>query len=218
MAKKNKRRVEKKKLSPQEVKANIIIAVIIVAVLALAVIATLPTIKENMAENAAQNVETQAQSIETIGQVAETLGLSVDEFMTTYGINAEGANADTNMQDIIATLTVENYVNLINAVEGSETTFNEFVEQNGIPLEKLTPETTIEEAMNFIPISYYLSTVELDTDFATLKAEAGLGDDVTEETSWNSVAEQLAPVVQNHIVQATAAPAEEAPAEEAVAE
>ena len=214
MAKKNKRKVEKKQLTPQEKKANAIIAIIIVAVLALAVIATIPTIKENWAANKVENAQQAQAEAETIGDVSKTMGISADEFIEKYGITAEGVGKDTLIMDIVEGMKLEKYVNFINDFQGATTSFQDFVAQYGIPEAGLTAETTVKEAFDSVPTSFYLNQVELDTDFDTLKAEAGLGDDVTLDTPFSQIEEKISPVIQNHIVQATPAPSEKAPAAE----
>ncbi len=207
---KNKKKVEKKKRSPQEVQLNIIIAVVIAAVVALAAWAVVPKIMANRAAN--QPAQTQQEQPTTLAQVASQMGKDVDTFKADYGITAD---AETPMEQVQEGMTLDNFLKMSNDLNGDQVLFDELLANYGVTADQVTPETTMKQLYDMMPISAVLENSQFDTDIASMIKEAGLGDDVTEKSSWAQYEEQLTPILYQHMIQPSEAPAEAAPAEEA---
>lgn len=175
----------KRKAGPADKAMNAIIAVLIIAVLALAVVAVTPKFKAKYDE---KKQEEQANLPDTISKRADEKNMSVEDFISEYGITGDNLSGETMMSDVIPKMTIENYAKL------TDTTADDYIAQNNLPADKVTGATTMEEADKLIPIKTVIASSGMD--FETFKTTYGLGDDVTEDTAWADVQEQVMAAVQ----------------------
>ena len=121
-----------KNLKPKRSKAdtivNVIITLVVVAVLALAIYAIADKFKPD---------------IYTLSDAAAEQGMSLEDFSAEYGI--EGAEADTDMNDVVNNMSLENFAKL------SGTTFDELVAQGGLP-EGVTADMTVAQVQEMLTV------------------------------------------------------------------
>ena len=102
---------------------------------------------------------------------------------------------------------------LVRNAKLEDMTLEDFISSNGLPADKVTGDMTLEAANALIPIKTVIESSGMD--FATFKAQYGLGDDVTEDTPWVDVQDTVMAVDQaNQEAAAAAAEAETAATEE----
>lgn len=178
---------------------NAVMVVVIVAVLGLGVWAVSGKVASNLA-NKTDNADptTQQQTVQT---AADAEGKTVAEFLSAYGLDA-GLSADTAMQDIYPTMTVENIAKM------NQVSTEEFLEQYGLT-GKVDGSANWGEAQNSIPVGKYFGSEE---SWQTVKSTYGLSDDISSDTPFSEVEPLLEEAAANMAAQASTAPAEGTPA------
>lgn len=115
---------------------NVILAIIVAIVLALGAYAVVKQYQETHPST----------DPETVADRAKTEGITVEEFLTKYGLDGnEEITADTELATASGSMSVANYA----ALEG--TTVDDIKAQNGFT-EEVTDDMTMEEASGYIPV------------------------------------------------------------------
>ena len=101
-----------KKKSKSDVVFNIVIVLLVVAVVGLGGWAVGTKYVQD-AQMASTQTEGEEQAPVTIKQYAEAMGITTGQFMTEFGLdNNENINPETQMNDAIGYMTLENYAKL----------------------------------------------------------------------------------------------------------
>lgn len=187
---------QKRKNAPQmEVKkkkgawvSNTIITVVVIAFLGLAGYALKDNIKAILPER--------PEKEKTVSDLAKDRDMSVEDFLTEYGLDSAEVTKKTTESEVMSKLTVANYAKY------TDQTVDALLEQYGI--EKADEDMLWQDAYALMPMSKYAES--MGTTFEELKEQAGLPDGVTEKTTLAEVQEMMS--------QQT----EEEPAEEAAEE
>ena len=156
---------EVKKRSKGSVWMNVVITVIILAFLGLAGYALKDNIKAMLPEK--------PEKEPTVADLAKNRDISVEEFLSEYGLEGEELTADSTETDVMSKLTVENYAKY------TEQTVEELLSSYGI--EGVENDMLWQEAYQYIPMGNYAET--MGTTFEELKAQAGLPEEITEKTT-----------------------------------
>lgn len=162
-----------------------------------------------------KNLETKAieenGAAKTVNYLADQAGMSVDEYLAEYGLTDAGFDGKTTESDMVSKMTLENLAKY----EGSD--LATFIEENGLPADKVDGNTTWEAAKDLIPLDTYFGG-----QFEEVKAAYELDDSITGDMTWGETKDVILAAQDAYIEKmqnATPAPAEEAEtSEEAVEE
>ena len=130
----------RKKADKPTVIFNTILVILIVVVVGLGVYAVG---KEYLKNNPSQSEE---QTTQTVSEYVQENGTTVEDFIATYGLDAETVTGDTDMATACGMMTLEKFA------EFSEMTVDEIKTQYGLG-ENVTNEMTWQEAQGYVPVS-----------------------------------------------------------------
>lgn len=156
---------EAKKRSKGSVWMNVVITVVVIAFLGLAGYALKDNIKAILPEKPEKET--------TVADLAKNRDISVEEFLSEYGLEGEELTADSTESEVMSKLTVENYAKY------TEQSVEELLSSYGI--EGVDNDMLWQEAYQYIPMGNYAET--MGTTFEELKKQAGLPDEITEKTT-----------------------------------
>lgn len=157
-----------------------------------------------------KNLETKAieenNAEKTVNYLADQAGMSVDDYLAEYGLqDTEGINGKTTESAMVSKMTLENLAKY----EGKE--LDAFIEENGVPADKVNGNTTWEEAKDLIPLDSYFGG-----QFEEVKAAYELDDSITGDMTWGETKDTILAAQEAYIEKmqnATPAPTAEASAE-----
>lgn len=191
-----------KKSTPADKMFMTLIVVIIAAVLGLGGYAVYGKISKNLETKAIE--ENNAEK--TVNYLADQAGMSVDDYLAEYGLqDTEGINGKTTESAMVSKMTLENLAKY----EGKE--LDAFIEENGVPADKVNGNTTWEEAKDLIPLDSYFGG-----QFEEVKAAYELDDSITGDMTWGETKDTILAAQEAYIEKmqnATPAPTAEASAE-----
>ncbi len=124
---------------------SVIMTVVILAVLVLGVIAVWGTIQDNYKQNRLNSGNA------TASEIADSMGMSFDDFLTYYGISADdGVTEDSNIQETMDAMTLENMSLFYWGVELTDDVFNAFKADQGIgdDVTKDTKDADVKDKYN----------------------------------------------------------------------
>jgi len=154
--------------------ANIIITVIILAFLGLGGYALKDKIKALIPEKPEKEA--------TVSDMAKERDMSVDEFITEFGLDAEQITKDSTEQDLMSQFTVANYAKY------EDKSIDELLDEYGI--EGIDENMLWQDAVQLMPMSKYAEM--MGTTFDEMKAQSGLPEGVTESTTLKQAQEIMA--------------------------
>lgn len=176
---------------------NTVITVVVIAFLCLAGYALKDNIKAMLPER--------PEKEQTVADIAKEKDMTVEEFLTEYGLDSEEVTEKTTESELMSKLTVANYAKY------NDQTTEELLEEYGIA--EADEDMLWQDAYNLMPMSKYAENMGMT--FEDLKSQAGLPEEVTEKTTLAEVQEIMSKMAEE---EAEEAPAEEAPEEEEPAE
>lgn len=124
---------------------SVIMTVVILAVLVLGVIAVWGTIQDNYKQNRLNSGNA------TASEIADSMGMSFDDFLTYYGLSADdGVTEDSNIQETMDAMTLENMSLFYWGVELTDDVFNAFKADQGIgdDVTKDTKDADVKDKYN----------------------------------------------------------------------
>lgn len=124
---------------------SVIMTVVILAVLVLGVIAVWGTIQDNYKQNRLNSGNA------TASEIADNMGMSFDDFLTYYGLSADdGVTEDSNIQETMDAMTLENMSLFYWGVELTDDVFNAFKADQGIgdDVTKDTKDADVKDKYN----------------------------------------------------------------------
>lgn len=124
---------------------SVIMTVVILAVLVLGVIAVWGTIQDNYKQNRLNSGNA------TASEIADNMGMSFDDFLTYYGLSADdGVTEDSNIQETMDAMTLENMSLFYWGVELTDDVFNAFKANQGIgdDVTKDTKDADVKDKYN----------------------------------------------------------------------
>lgn len=182
---KNEPQAEAKK-QKKSVWGNVIITVVILAFLGLAGYALKDNIKAILPEK--------PEKEQTVADLAKARDMSVEEFISEFGLDSEEVTKDTTESEAVNKLTVANYAKFNNQTK------EELLEQYGI--ESADDDMLWQDAYGLMPMSKYAETMGITFD--ELKSQAGLPDEVTEKTTLAEVEEIMSQKAEEETAQSDA--------------
>lgn len=165
---KRNRKVEPKKAETKKsgsVWANVIITVIIVAFLGLACYALKDSIKSMIPEK--------PEKTPTVADMAKERDMTVEEFMTEFGLDGSQITKDSTEADLVSVFTVANYAKF------QDKTSEELMAEYGI--EGISDDMLWQDAFGYIPMSNYAQM--LGVTFDELKEQSNFPETITAETT-----------------------------------
>lgn len=190
---------QKRKNAPQrEVKkqkgawiVNTVITVVVIAFLCLAGYALKDNIKAILPEK--------PEKEKTVSDLAKERDMSVEDFLTEFGLDSAEVTKKTVESEVMSKLTVANYAKY------EYQTVDELLEQYGI--EEADEDMLWQDAYNLMPISKYAES--MGTTFEELKEQAGFPEEITEKTTLAEVQEIMTKQAENAGAEESAEDAEE---------
>lgn len=193
------------KSTPADKMVVAVMVIIIAAVLAVGGYAVYGKVSKNLETKAIE----ENGAAKTVSYLADQAGMSVDEYLAEYGLTDAGFDGKTTESDMVSKMTLENLAKY----EGSD--LATFIEENGLPADKVDGNTTWEAAKDLIPLDAYFGG-----QFEEVKAAYELDDSITGDMTWGETKDVILAAQDAYIEKmqnATPAPAEETEtAEEAV--
>lgn len=173
--------------------------VIIAVVLGLGGYAVYGKISKNLQTKAIE--ENNAEK--TVSYLADQAGMSVDEYLAEYGLSGtEGIDGKTTESEMVSKMTIGNLAKY----EGTD--LDAFIEENGLPSDKVDENTPWEEAKDLIPLDTYFGG-----QFEEVKAAYELDDSITGDMTWGETKDVILAAQEAYIEKlqnATPAPETEA--------
>lgn len=192
-----------KKSTPADKMFMAVMVIIIAAVLGVGGYAVYGKISKNLETKA---IEENGEA-KTVRYLADQAGMTVDEYLAEYGLTDAGLDEKTTESDMVSKMTLENLAKY----EGSD--LDTFIEENGLPTDKVDGNTTWEEAKDLIPLDTYFGG-----QFEEVKAAYELDDSITGDMTWGETKDIILAAQDAYIEKMqNATPAPEAE-EDAVAE
>ncbi len=176
-AKKNRKTVDQTPVKGPKNKAsilmNVIIWVVVVAVLGLGVYAVGSKYIAKYQEQKAQEVQTI-----TVADVMAEEGITLEEFKTEYGLEAdEEVTEESDMNMVASKFTLTNYAKYTGV------TIEELRAQYGLG-DNVADTTIWADAMPYMTTGVVAQNF-FNVDFETLKTQLGFPEEITEDTLWS---------------------------------
>ena len=192
---------------------NVILAVVMIAVIGLSVYAVYTTMSEKIINEKIASGEIE----KTLDRMAEDAAMSVDEFMTKYGLENAGLTKDSVESNVVKKMKLSGYA------EYKQTTVDAILAETFLE-GKATGDTLYEDFLKMFTVRSALGGDE--EQFKQMKEMYELDDSITMDSLWSDVepiiSEKAAKMMEQQnaqaVADATEAPAEGTPATEAPAE
>lgn len=159
---------------------NIIIAVVLIAVIGLAAYAVYDDISTNVTREKMESGEMEAN----LAYLADQNGMSVEDFLTQYGLT--GLDENATQTEVINSMTVENFL----AYAGA--TLDELVEEYS-----LTEPPAMDANWGEVQKTFTVRNVIGEENFDQFKEMYGLDDTITLDTLWSEAEVKLEEAASN---------------------
>ncbi len=190
MSKNNKKNGSKDNL------LNIIIAVVMIAIIGISVYAIYNTVSTKVIKSRIESGETEP----TLSYMAESAGISVEEFLTQYGLENAGLSKNSKETEVTDKMTLTNYATY------TGTTVEDILKQYYLE-DKADGNTLYADLKAMLTVKSMIGGDE--ESFKQFKEYYSLDDSITMDTLWSEVE----PVIEEKIKEmqnATPAPTQAA--------